>query len=52
MSFEKLMKLEESSGAKQSYIQKMFSSHPETQKRIEHMTRRCEEDGIARPVEQ
>lgn len=52
MSFEKLIKLEESSGAKQSYIQKMFSSHPETQKRIEHMTRRCEEDGIARPVEQ
>lgn len=52
MSFEKLMKLEESSGAKQSYIQKMFSSHPETQKRIEHMTRRCEEDGIARPVAQ
>lgn len=50
MSFEKFLKLEGNSGAKPSYIQNMFSSHPETQKRIEHMTKRCEEDGIARPV--
>ena len=28
MSFEKLMNLEGDSGSKQSYIQKMFSSHP------------------------
>ena len=50
MSFEKLMSLEGDSGNKQSYIQKMFSSHPETKKRIEHMTKRCQEDGIERPV--
>lgn len=50
MSFEKLMNLEGGSGNKQSYIQKMFSSHPETQKRIEHMQKRCQEDGIARPA--
>lgn len=51
MSFEKLMKLEGDSGSKQTYIQKMFSSHPETQKRINHMKKRCEADGIARPTE-
>lgn len=28
----------------------MFSSHPETQKRIKHMQKRCEEDGIVRPA--
>lgn len=50
MSFEKLMKLEGGAGEKRSYIQKMFSSHPETQKRIDHMKKRCEKDGIARPV--
>lgn len=50
MSFEKLMKLEGGSAANKSYIQKMFSSHPETQKRIEHMRKRCEKDGIARPA--
>lgn len=50
MSFEKLMSLEGDSGTKQSYIQKMFSSHPETKKRIEHMKKRCEKDGIARPT--
>lgn len=50
MSFEKLMNLEGDSGNKPSYIQRMFSSHPETQKRIAHMQKRCEEDGIARPA--
>lgn len=50
MSFEKLMNLEGNSGAKQSYIQKMFSSHPDTQKRIKHMQQRCIADGIARPA--
>ena len=50
MSFEKLMNLEGDSGSKQSYIQKMFSSHPETQKSIKHMQKRCEEDGIVRPA--
>lgn len=50
MSFEKLMKLEGESATKQTYMQKMFSSHPETQKRIDHMKKRCEADGIARPT--
>lgn len=48
-SFEKLGKMEQSSGVKTSYISKMFSSHPDTQKRIKHMTERCNKDGIERP---
>lgn len=50
MSFEKLMSMEGDSGNSMSYIQKMFSSHPDTQKRIKHMQKRCEEDGFARPA--
>lgn len=50
MSFEKLQGLEGQSGQKQSTIQKMFSSHPDTQKRIENLSKRCEKDGIARPA--
>lgn len=50
MSFEKLMNLEGGSTTKRSYIEKMFSSHPDTQKRIERMTKRCIADGIARPA--
>lgn len=50
MSFEKLQSLEGGSAQNQSYIQKMFSSHPETQKRIEAMTKRCQKDGYERPV--
>ncbi|MDE6533503.1 MAG: M48 family metallopeptidase [Muribaculaceae bacterium] len=49
MSFEKLQTLEGESGGNQSYISKMFSSHPETKARIEAMTKRCEKDGIPRP---
>lgn len=49
MSFEKFLTLEGGTGAKQSYVQKMFSSHPDTQKRIDHMTKRCEKDGYTRP---
>lgn len=48
MSFEKLQSLEGDAG-KQSYISKMFSSHPETKARIEAMTKRCEKDGFKRP---
>ncbi len=47
MAFEKLMGME--GNASQSYIQKMFSSHPETQKRINNMTKRCQKDGYTRP---
>lgn len=49
MSFEKLQSLEGGSGAKQSYISKMFSSHPETQARIDALTKRCEKEGYTRP---
>lgn len=49
MAFEKLSRLE-GGASKQSYIQKMFSSHPDTQARIKAMTKRCEKDGIARPA--
>lgn len=48
MSFKKLQSLEGDSG-KQSYVSKMFSSHPETKARIEAMTKRCEKDGFACP---
>ena len=33
-----------------SYMQKMFSSHPETEARIKAMTKRCEKDGYTRPA--
>lgn len=49
MSFEKLQSME--GGAQQSYISKMFSSHPETKSRIEAMTKRCQKDGYERPAE-
>ncbi|MBD5250380.1 MAG: M48 family metallopeptidase [Bacteroides sp.] len=47
MSFEKLQSMEGDN--KQSYINKMFSSHPETKARIEAMTKRCVKDGFERP---
>ncbi len=34
MAFEKMMKMEQEAGAQSSYVQKMFSSHPETKSRI------------------
>lgn len=50
MAFEKFLTLEGGNNQKSSYITKMFSSHPETKKRIELMTKQCEKDGIARPA--
>lgn len=47
MAFEKMNNL--SSGQKASYIQKMFSSHPQTSERISRMQKRAEKDGIQRP---
>lgn len=49
-SFEKLQGMEGESGTKASYIQKMFSSHPDTAERIKRMTKRCKSDGIKRPA--
>lgn len=47
MAFEKLQAME--GNQKSSYITKMFSSHPETQARIEKMTKRCQKDNYPRP---
>lgn len=44
-SFEKLLSLEQQSGVKQSAIARMFSSHPDTQARIKHITERAAADG-------
>lgn len=50
MAFEKFLKMEEKEGNnKSSYIDRMFSSHPDTVDRIKRMTKRAEKDGIARP---
>lgn len=46
MAFEKLSAGETGSS---SYVEKMFSSHPETQARIRHIQERAQKDGIARP---
>ncbi len=50
MSFEKLQSLEGGNAQKASAVSKMFSSHPETQKRIEHLSKRCVKDGYSRPA--
>ena len=47
-AFEKFQKMEDEAGAKPTYIDRMFSSHPETVARIKRMTERCQKDGIAR----
>lgn len=52
MAFEKFQAMEGQSGGKSSYIDKMFSSHPETAARIKEMTKRCEKDGYTRPEAQ
>ncbi len=50
-SFDKLLEMEGAEGAQTAnYFQKMFASHPETQKRIDRLTKRAEKDGIARPA--
>lgn len=50
MAFEKFLQMEEKEGNnKSSYIDRMFSSHPDTVDRIKRMTKRAEKDGIARP---
>lgn len=46
-SFQKLQSIEQKSGASQStYLQKMFSSHPDTQERIDRITARAKKDGL------
>lgn len=48
MAFEKLSGSE--GNAKSSSIQKMFSSHPDTQKRIKKMSERAQKDGFTKPA--
>lgn len=50
MSFEKLLALEGDSGSQQSYVQKMFSSHPDTKARIKYITDRATKEGYKRPA--
>ncbi|MDE6811842.1 MAG: M48 family metallopeptidase [Muribaculaceae bacterium] len=47
MAFEKLMGSE--GNGNYSIIQKMFSSHPDTKKRIEKMSKRATKDGYPKP---
>jgi len=49
MAFEKFQNMEGESSGSSSYLNKMFSSHPETAARIKHMTERCQKDGFIRP---
>lgn len=50
LSFEKLKKLEDEAGSGNAgKLDKMFSSHPDTAKRIKKMSDRAKADGIARP---
>lgn len=51
MAFEKLDSMSDGQ-ASPSYGQKLFSSHPDTKKRIEKMTKRCNKDGYQRPAAQ
>lgn len=51
MAFEKLNSMSDAQ-ASPSYVQKLFSSHPDTKKRIEKMTKRCNKDGYQRPAAQ
>ncbi|MDE6371721.1 MAG: M48 family metallopeptidase [Duncaniella sp.] len=48
-AFEKFLEMEQKAGGSSSYVDKMFSSHPETVKRIKHMTERATKDGFTRP---
>ena len=48
MAFEKLQSLE-GGDVKSNMIQKMFSSHPDTAKRIKRMSERATKDGYTRP---
>lgn len=48
MAFEKLSGSE--GAVSQSTIQKMFSSHPDTKKRIEKMSKRAQKDGFKKPA--
>ena len=47
-AFEKLQSMEGDGAQKATFVTKMFSSHPETQARIDKMSKRCQQDGYER----
>ena len=47
-SFEKMQALENGTQAQQSGVANLFSSHPDTQSRIDHISQRCINDGYKR----
>ncbi len=51
MAFEKLLDLSSGSSGDASFTKKIFSSHPDTQKRVAEMSKRAEKDGFKRPTE-
>jgi putative metalloprotease len=50
MSFEKLKSVAGGSGAQASAVQKLFSSHPDTDTRIQRMAARATSEGYKRPA--
>ena len=50
MSFEKLKAVSGGSGSQASSVQKLFSSHPDTDTRIQRMTERATAEGYPRPA--
>ena len=50
MSFEKLMMVAGGSGAQAGAVQKLFSSHPDTETRIQRMAERATAEGYKRPA--
>ena len=47
-SFEKMQALENGTQTQQSAVANLFSSHPDTQSRIDHISQRCLNDGYKR----
>ena len=51
LSFQKLKKLQEDSGAQNmNFLNRLFSTHPDLDKRIVRMEERALSDGIKKPV--
>ena len=50
MPFEKLKQVSGGSGSQASSVQKLFSSHPDTDTRIQRMTERATAEGYPRPA--
>jgi putative metalloprotease len=50
MSFEKLQKVAGGSGSQAGAVQKLFSSHPDTETRIKRMSERATAEGYKRPT--